>query len=337
MDTPLNDHSLKSLNTFGFDIKANHYFEVSSVESLKNALQWTDEHGVSLTILGGGSNILFTDDFRGVVIKPSIMGIETLREDEEQVMIRVGAGVEWDHLVDYTVGRGWGGLENLSIIPGNVGASPIQNIGAYGVEAKDTIEQVEGIYIDSQQPFLLSNAQCLFGYRDSIFKKELKGKVVITHVTFRLSKNPTLMVQYGNLQEELKQHGEVNISNIRKAVIAIRNAKLPDPKVIGNAGSFFKNPVVDIALANRIKQDYEKVPIHAVSETLSKLPAGWLIEQCGWKGKRVGNVGVHANQALVLVNHGRGTGKEVLSLAKAIQQSVMDKFGIPLEMEVNVV
>lgn len=337
MDTPLNGHSLKSLNTFGFNIKANYYFEVSSIESLKNALQWANEQGVSLTILGGGSNILFTDDFRGVIIKPSIIGIETLREDDEQVMIRVGAGVEWDHLVDYTVGRGWGGLENLSIIPGNVGASPIQNIGAYGVEAKDTIEQVEGIYIDSQQPFLLSKAQCQFGYRDSIFKRELKGKVVITHVTFRLSKNPTLMVQYGNLQEELKQHGEVNIANIRKAVIAIRNAKLPDPKVIGNAGSFFKNPVVDIALANRIKQEYEKVPIHAVSETLSKLPAGWLIEQCGWKGKRVGNVGVHANQALVLVSHGGGTGKEVLSLAKAIQQSVMDKFGISLEMEVNVV
>lgn len=333
----LSNHSLKDLNTFGFDVTAEYYIEVKSVEEVKGALQWINAQELKYIVLGGGSNLLFTGNFIGVVLKPNIMGIEHVDEDDEHVTLRVGAGVDWDELVAYTVEKGLGGLENLSIIPGNVGASPIQNIGAYGVEAKDTIELVEGVNSQTLEPFTLTKAQCNFGYRDSVFKNELKGKVVITHVTFRLNKNLDFQLHYGNLTEELKRYGDVSLENIRKAVISIRNAKLPDPKEIGNAGSFFKNPVVNTQLVDELKVQYDRVPAHSVTESLTKVPAGWLIEQCGWKGKRVGNVGVHANQALVLVNYGNGTGQEVFSLAQNIRQSVKDKFNIMLEMEVNVI
>lgn len=331
------NYSLKSLNTFGIDAKTDHFIEVKSVDDLKEAIKWIKDNHFEWLVLGGGSNVLFKGDYKGVVVKPAILGIEDVFENEQYVSIKVGAGVDWDGLVEYAVNRGLGGIENLSLIPGSVGASPIQNIGAYGVEAKDTIERVEGIYIDTLKPFTLTNDECQFGYRDSIFKNELKGKVVVTHVVFRLSRMPKCTVHYGNLEEELKQFGEINIANIRKAVIAIRNSKLPDPKELGNAGSFFKNPVVDIALVEDLQKKFDKVPYHPVSDDLVKLPAGWLIEQCGWKGKRIGKVGVHKMQALVLVNHGGCTGHDAVCLAHSIRESVMEKFNVALEMEVNVI
>ena len=330
------NQSIKTLNTFGVDAYADHLIEANTENDIVEALKWIKENRYPLLVLGGGSNVLFKGDFKGVVLKPAIMGIMDEDEDEEFVYVKAGAGVEWDDLVNHAVSRGLGGIENLSIIPGNVGASPIQNIGAYGVEAKDSIERVEGVYIDSLKPFALSNADCNFGYRDSIFKNKHKGNVIITHVIYRLSKSPNLIYHYGNLEDELKQLGAVTIENVRKAVINIREAKLPDPKQLGNAGSFFKNPVVDIALVEELQKRFDKIPYYPINENNVKLPAGWLIEQCGWKGKRVGNVGVHKNQALVLVNYGGCTGAEVLSLAHSIRESVMQMFNVPLEMEVNV-
>lgn len=331
------NYCLKSLNTFGIDAKADHFIEAKSVADLKEAIKWIKDNQFQWFVLGGGSNVLFKGDYKGVVVKPAILGIDDVYEDEQYVSLKVGAGVDWDNLVEYAVNRGLGGIENLSLIPGSVGASPIQNIGAYGVEAKDTIERVEGIYIDTLKSFMLANDGCQFGYRDSIFKNELKGKVVVTHVIFRLSKTPKYAIHYGNLEEELKQFGQLNIANIRKAVIAIRNSKLPDPKELGNAGSFFKNPVVDITLVEDLQKKFDKVPYYPVSNELVKLPAGWLIEQCGWKGKRIGKVGVHKMQALVLVNYGGCSGDDVIYLAHSIRESVMEKFNVTLEMEVNII
>jgi UDP-N-acetylmuramate dehydrogenase len=288
-------------------------------------------------ILGGGSNILFTNHFDGAIIHPAIDGIEIVSEDDTSVIIKAGAGVEWDSLVEYTVNKGLGGLENLSLIPGNVGASPIQNIGAYGVEAKDCIEIVEGIYIHTHKSFSLSKSECKFNYRDSIFKNDLRGKTIITYVSFKLLKTPLLVTHYGNLDVELEKLGGKSLANVRQAVINVRNSKLPDPKVLGNAGSFFKNPVVDISVVEELQKDYEKVPYYPVSDSYVKLPAGWLIEQCGWKGKKIGNVGVHKDQALVIVNYGGANGKEVIDLAHKVRHSVMEKFNVSLEMEVNVV
>lgn len=332
---PKTNYSLKSRNTFGIDAKCQLFFESDSIDELKEAV--TRFRHIPLLILGGGSNILFTKNFEGLVVSPSLKTIEILHEDDLWVTICVAAGVEWDELVNMAVGKGWGGLENLSLIPGNVGASPIQNIGAYGVEAKDSIEEVKGFYIDSLQDFTLSNTQCHFGYRDSIFKRDLKGKVLITHVVFKLSKVHKLITNYGSIAEELEKFGQQSISAVRQAVISIREAKLPNPKEIGNAGSFFKNPVVSSEIFNEIKNRFPQVPSYPADNTTVKLPAGWLIETCGWKGKRIGNVGVHAKQALVLVNFGGSKGSEIVELAQKIQQSVKTEFGIELEMEVNLV
>lgn len=331
------NYSLRNHNSFGVDVFANQYFEATTVEELIEALVMISEMELKPLVLGGGSNILFTNNFDGAVIHPAIDGIDLISEDDTNVIIRVGAGVEWDYLVDYAVGKGYGGLENLSLIPGNVGASPIQNIGAYGVEVKDSIVEVEGVNINSLKPFSMSNEECRFGYRDSVFKNQLKGKVVVTHVVFKLSKNPTLVTHYGNLDTELEKLGGISLLNIRQAVINVRNSKLPDPKLLGNAGSFFKNPMVDISVVEDLQKEFEKVPFYPVSESYVKLPAGWLIEQCGWKGKQIGNVGVHKDQALVIVNYGGANGKEVIDLAHKVRHSVMERFNISLEMEVNVV
>jgi UDP-N-acetylmuramate dehydrogenase len=336
MDTHKN-YSLKDLNTFGIDALASNYIEVESTDQLKEAILQAKNNQDNLLILGGGSNILFKSDFKGTVIHPKIELIEIVIEDEHSTVLKVGAGVEWDSLVDYTVKKGLYGLENLSLIPGSVGASPIQNIGAYGVEAKDSIEQVEGIYIDSLSPFTLSNSECKFGYRDSIFKNKRKGQVVITYVFFKLRKQKDLVTHYGNLDAELERLGGKTLENVRKAVIDIRNSKLPDPKILGNAGSFFKNPVVDISLVDDLQKKYDKVPFYPVNDDFVKLPAGWLIEKSGWKGKRIGNVGVHKDQALVIVNYGNATGSEVVELAHQVRQSVMELFNVSLEMEVNVI
>lgn len=326
---------LKKYNTFGVDVTADSFFDVSTVDALKEVLLGVKNE--KCLILGGGSNILFKSNFSGVIIHPTIQGIQIVEEDNESVLLKVGAGVEWDSLVDYAVSHNYGGLENLSLIPGSVGASPIQNIGAYGVEAKDYIERVEGISINDLGVVSFNNSECKFGYRDSIFKNKLKGKVVVTHVYYRLTKTHKLVTHYGNLDVEVAKFGDRTIQNIRKAVIDIRNSKLPDPLELPNAGSFFKNPIVSIELVENLRQKYEHVPFYPVSESEVKLPAGWLIEQGGWKGRQIGNVGVHKNQALVLVNYANATGDEVLSLAQEIQKSIKQTFNVSLEMEVNVV
>lgn len=337
MLTTLKNISLKQFNTFNIDAKANIFYNATNINELKEAVRLIKENNLSLLILGGGSNILFKSDFEGAIVHPKIEGIDVLAQTDDCTSIKVGAGVEWDKLVEHTVNLGLGGLENLSLIPGSVGASPIQNIGAYGVEAKDSIEKVHGIYLDNLEAFEIDNSDCKFGYRDSIFKNELKGKVIITHVVYKLSKKPKLITHYGNLEDEMEKLGGVSLQNVRNAVINIRNTKLPDPKELGNAGSFFKNPIVEVTLVKQISEQFDNVPFYPVSDKLVKLPAGWLIDQCGWKGKRIGNVGVHKNQALVLINYGGATGKEVINLAQSIRQSVLERFNIPLEMEVNMV
>ncbi len=337
MLTTLKNISLKQFNTFNIDAKANIFYNATSINELKEAVRLIKENNLSLLILGGGSNILFKSDFEGAIVHPKIEGIDVLAQTDDYTTIKVGAGVEWDKLVEHTVNLGLGGLENLSLIPGSVGASPIQNIGAYGVEAKDSIEKVHGIYLDNLEPFEIDNSDCKFGYRDSIFKNELKGKVIITHVVYKLSKKPKLITHYGNLEDELEKLGGVSLQNVRNAVINIRNAKLPDPEELGNAGSFFKNPIVEVTLVKQISEQFDNFPFYPVNDKLVKLPAGWLIDQCGWKGKRIGNVGVHKNQALVLINYGGATGEEVINLAHDIRQSVLQRFNIPLEMEVNMV
>ncbi|MCK5170981.1 MAG: UDP-N-acetylmuramate dehydrogenase [Bacteroidales bacterium] len=329
--------TLKKYNTFGIDVKTKYFVEYSSVDDLSNFLDIKRKHDLPLMILGGGSNVLFTNFFDGYILHPDIKGIEVTEESDDYVKIRVGAGVDWDELVDYCVKRNWGGIENLSLIPGNVGTCPIQNIGAYGVEVKDVITEVETLEIDSLKVFSFKNEECLFAYRDSIFKQKLKGKHIVNYVTFQLKKQPVFKLDYGNLKEELEKYSQINLKNIRQAVINIRESKLPKPEEIGNAGSFFKNPVVQNYKAEELKKSYAEIPFYSQEDDLVKIPAGWLIEKAGWKGKKVGKVGVHHKQALVIVNYGGATGQEILYLAQEIQKSVKEKFGIEIEMEVNIV
>jgi len=329
--------SLKNYNTFGIDAKCRFFVECSSVDELSNFLINHQKQDLPLMILGGGSNVLFTQDFDGYILRPFIKGINVIEESENDILVKVGAGEDWDEFVEYCVEKGWGGVENLSLIPGNVGTCPIQNIGAYGVEVKDVIEEVESLEIENLTRNIYKKEDCNFGYRDSIFKRNLKGKQIITHVSFRLQKRPVFKLNYGSLTEELSKFNELSLKNIRKAVIDIRDSKLPDPKEIGNSGSFFKNPVVKESIAKELKQEYENIPMYNQGNGTVKVPAGWLIEKAGWKGKRIGDAGVHENQALVLVNYGSASGKEIFNLAKKIQQSVKTKFDISIEMEVNVV
>lgn len=328
---------LKKYNTFGIDVKARYFSMCSSIDGLTQSINIYQKEKLPLLILGGGSNVLFTGNFPGLIIQPALKGIQVVNENSRVVQLKVGAGEVWDEFVEYCVEKGWGGVENLSLIPGNVGTSPIQNIGAYGMEVKDVITEVETLEIDTLKTHRFKNADCHFGYRDSIFKKALKGKHIIIHVYFRLNKNPNYTLDYGNLRSELSKFDEINLQNIRKAVIDLRNAKLPKPEVTGNAGSFFKNPVVKKNVLERLQQDYSEIPFYPVSDNLVKIPAGWLIEKAGWKGEKSGNVGVHEKQALVLINLGGATGKEVVQVARTIQQSIKNLFGIALEMEVNVV
>jgi UDP-N-acetylmuramate dehydrogenase len=331
------EYSLKTRNTFGLDVWTNFFVEASTTDKISFSLNYASYYDLPILILGGGSNTLFTKDFEGLIIHPTIQGIETIEDTPDNIIAKVGAGVNWDSFVEWSVNRKLGGIENLSSIPGDVGASPIQNIGAYGVEAKDTIVKVEGLNIISKKIVELSNSDCHFDYRYSIFKGELKNKIIVTNVYFKLHKNPTLITHYGNLDEEVEKIGTQSVETVRQAVINIRKRKLPDPSEIGNAGSFFKNPVIAIETYENIKRKYEKAPSYPVSEKLVKIPAGWLIEQCGWKGKQVGNCGVHKDQALVIVNYGNATGSEIFNLARQIQKSVLDQFGIEIEMEVNVI
>jgi len=328
----IKDKSLKQFNTFGFDAKCSLYSAPETVEKIKEVLR--AHKGISLFVLGGGSNILFSKDFDGLILKPNIKSIEIEKENSEYVWVRVGAGMVWDEFVNYAVDNNLGGIENLSAIPGNVGAAPVQNVGAYGMEAKDTITTVEGIYIDNLASFKLSNSECKFGYRNSVFKNELKQKIVVTHVVFKLSKIHTFVLDYGNIKDELGK--EINLNTIRKTIINIRTNKLPDPKILGNAGSFYKNPVIAKEQADKLIAQYPQMPFYPLNSEV-KIPAGWLIEQCGLKGFRIGNVGIHEKQALVLVNYGEGTAKELINLSNLVREKVFSQFEITIEPEVIVV
>lgn len=330
-------YPLKTQNTFGFDVKARYYVEPASVEELKLLLSDCSLRALPLLVLGGGSNLLFRGDFEGLVIHPQFAEVKSEILSGNEVSISAEAGVVWDDLVARCVSRGWGGLENLSGIPGTAGAAPVQNIGAYGVEVKDTITEIEALQLDTLELIRFTKTDCCFGYRNSIFKQEWKGKLIITKVRFRLSTQPELKIHYGNLSEWLKPLSSVGIREVREAVLQIRKTKLPDPAEIGNAGSFFRNPTIPEATAMALQAAYPQLSRYPAGEGEVKIPAGWLIEQCGWKGKQTGNVGVHKAQALVLVNYGGGTGEEILQLAAAIRQSVIERFNIELEMEVNVV
>jgi UDP-N-acetylmuramate dehydrogenase len=289
-------------------------------------------------ILGGGSNILFTKNYDGLVLKNEIDGINVVDEDDQFVFISAGAGVKWHSFVMYCVNQNLGGVENLSLIPGNVGASPMQNIGAYGAEIKDVFYELKALHLNEKSIHKFSSAECEFGYRESVFKKKYKDEFAILNVTFRLRKNPVFNISYGAIETELKKmHVEtLSVKAISDAVIQIRSSKLPDPSVIGNAGSFFKNPVITKEQMEKIQQHHLNLPFYKADEENFKIPAGWLIEQCGWKGFRKGDAGCYEKQALVLVNYGNATGKEIYSLSEEIKLSVNEKFQIELEREVNI-
>ncbi|MCJ7466180.1 MAG: UDP-N-acetylmuramate dehydrogenase [Maribacter sp.] len=334
----LNNISLRPYNTFGIDAQAEHFCEINGINDLKKALR-LHEYPNKL-VLSGGSNMLITRDIQGLVLHINLKGIELVTEDEDHVIIRVMAGENWHQFVLWTLDRDYGGLENLSLIPGNTGTAPIQNIGAYGVELKDIFVSCEAMDRAEQGLITFYREQCQFGYRDSYFKNEGKDKYIITSVTFKLSKrNHKLNTTYGTIEDELKKEGIVTpgIKDISNAVVAIRKSKLPDPKVLGNSGSFFKNPVVTSKEFAIFMVDYPNAPFYKVSRDTYKIPAGWLIEQCGFKGKRYGDAGVHKDQALVLVNHGNASGKEILHLANRIIEAVHQKFGIQILPEVNII
>lgn len=328
--------SLKSLNTFGFDKSARFFIAVDSIEKLKEALIWAKEHNQKVLVLGGGSNILLTKDVEGLVLKVELKGIHVEREDEDNIWVKVGAGEVWHDLVLHAIEKNWAGLENLSLIPGTVGASPMQNIGAYGVEIKELFDSLEALNRSTFELEVFSSEACKFGYRESVFKNEVKDQYVICSVTFKLKKTPKFHVEYGAIKDVLEEKGikELTIKAVSDAVVEIRKSKLPDPKEIGNAGSFFKNPTIGINHFSELQSKYPGIPGFP-NEDGVKVPAGWLIEQAGWKGKRIGNVGVHAKQALVLVNYGGGNGAEIWSLSEKVKQSVKEKFGIELNPEVN--
>lgn len=329
--------SLRHLNTFGLDADARYFVNVRSVGELASVLRDPEWKETPKFILGGGSNILLTKDIEALVIQPGIKGITIKEENKETVVLEVGAGEVWHDFVMHCVGNGYGGVENLSLIPGTVGAAPMQNIGAYGVEIKSVVESVEAVDIQSGEKRVFSNAECEFGYRESVFKKVLKNKYVITGATFKLSKKPVLNAAYGDVQKTLLEMGAENptIRDISEAIMALRRSKLPDPAEIGNAGSFFKNPEIPVAQFTQLRETFPEVPGYPVDAETVKVPAGWLIEKAGWKGYREGEIGVHARQALVLVNYGGGTGAQIKALSEKIQESVAGKFGIRLNAEVN--
>jgi UDP-N-acetylmuramate dehydrogenase len=331
--------SLKSLNTFGIQCHSTERIDLSNEEQIPSIVDYIKNSNKKLLILGGGSNVLFTKDFDGIILTNNLTGINKIKEDENSVLLKVAAGEEWHAFVLYCIDNKYAGVENLSLIPGKVGASPMQNIGAYGVEVKDVIDSVEAFHLKTGEKKIFQNEVCEFGYRTSIFKTTVKGEYLITAVNFKLNKNPNVNTSYGAINNELSERGITNptIKDVSDAVIAIRSSKLPDPKVIGNAGSFFKNPVVSAELANTLKKQFENIPVYDVGNNEFKLAAGWLIEQCGWKGKTIGNYGVHKLQALVLVNYGGATGDEIYQLSTDILESVKSKFGVELEREVNII
>jgi len=331
------NQSLKSFNTFGFDVVALQYLPIESPEDLPVLFQAESFKKQPFGILGGGSNITFTQDFQGLLLHNKILGKKIIDQSNDTILVEFGGGENWHETVLYTLENGWGGLENLSLIPGTVGACPIQNIGAYGVEIKDCFHSLTAFHIPSGEFHVLNKEACGFGYRDSVFKREKKGQYFITAVQFRLSTHPEIRTQYGDIQATLDGWGiaEPSIRDISNAVIHIRQSKLPNPAEIGNCGSFFKNPVVSSDIIPALLAQYPDLKTFPAGEGFTKVPAGWLIEKGGWKGYRRDNIGVHAKQALVLVNYGGGTGAQIIALAKEIQADIFQKFGIELEMEVN--
>jgi UDP-N-acetylmuramate dehydrogenase len=333
------DISLKPYNSFSINAKAMQFAVCTNVIDLPGIFEAVTKKEMPHLVLGGGSNILFTKDFDGLVVKNEIKGITIVREEEQYVYVKAGAGENWHQLVLHCVQQGWGGIENLALIPGCVGASPIQNIGAYGVELKDFFYALEAWHINDKCNIGFKNDDCRFGYRDSIFKNEYKNKLFITSVTLRLQKQPKINTSYQALEQELQKAGTTTpgIKDVCEAVIRIRSSKLPDPAVIGNAGSFFKNPIVSNEQFHQLQLQYPKIIGYAAPGGKYKLAAGWLIETCGFKGVRRGDAGCHEKQALVLVNHGNATGEEIWQLSENILTSVYEKFGVLLEREVNVI
>jgi len=334
--------SLKPYNTFGIDVKARYWVDIQHETDLQTLFQLTEYATTNKLILGGGSNVLLCQDVEGMVVRLSIQGISVVRDDEQHVYVRAGAGVNWHELVLYCVDNNYAGLENLSLIPGTVGAAPMQNIGAYGVEIEQVFDSLTAIDRQTGAVQVFSHADCGFGYRESVFKRELKEQYIITSVTFRLDRQPTFHTRYGAIQETLDAMGisekDLSIRAISDAVIRIRRSKLPDPAEIGNAGSFFKNPEIAREQFDALKATYPDLPGYPLADTNRvKVPAGWLIEQAGWKGYRTGDAGVHSKQALVLVNYGNATGSDIMALARQVQTSVQDKYGIRITPEVNVV
>jgi UDP-N-acetylmuramate dehydrogenase len=329
--------SLKQFNTFGIAAKARYFASFSSAEDLSELL--ASDSRLPTLILGGGSNILLTKDFDGMVLKNEIKGITELHEDSEYVYVKAGAGENWHQFVLHCIGRNWAGVENLSLIPGNVGASPMQNIGAYGVEIDDVFWDLEAYHSKEKKLVTFTRNDCEFGYRESVFKRKYKDQFVILNVTYQLKKKPRFNTGYGAIEQELEKMGakELTIKAISNAVISIRSSKLPDPAKIGNAGSFFKNPEISNALFSKLKAQFPSIVGYPLTNGNVKLAAAWLIEQCGWKGFRLGDAGCHAQQALVLVNYGKARGDEIYNLSKEILQSVKEKFGVTLEREVNIV
>ncbi|WP_457615599.1 UDP-N-acetylmuramate dehydrogenase [Lutibacter sp.] len=330
----LKNISLKPYNTFGINAYAKRFVSVSSLEELKTVL--AKEKDVFL--LSGGSNILLTNDIDKLVLHINTKGIIVNDTNTNDVFVTAEAGENWHEFVLWCISQNYGGLENLSLIPGKVGTSPIQNIGAYGVEMKDTFHQLTALEISTGKQRIFTKKDCLFGYRNSIFKNELKGKYIITSVTFKLSKkNHTINASYGAIQNVLHHNTHPTIKDVSDAVISIRKSKLPNPEEIGNSGSFFKNPVINFKQFDALQKKYPQIPSYKISSTEIKIPAGWLIEQCGFKGKRFGDAGVHNKQALVLVNYENASGKEILKVADTIKDTVKNKFGIVLEVEVNII
>lgn len=333
----LNNISLKPYNTFGIDVVAKQFISVSNIDNLKTVLK--ENTNTDKLILGGGSNMLLTKDYEGLALHINFKGIEIISQNEDSVIVKAQAGENWHEFVLWCLANDFGGLENLSLIPGNVGTTPIQNIGAYGIEIKDTFYSCEALNLKSLEIERFSKQDCKFGYRNSTFKQENKGKYIITSVCFKLSKNNhKLNINYGTIAQELKSNGITipSIQDISKAVIAIRESKLPNPKDIGNSGSFFKNPVILKSEFETLVKNFPDVPNYPVSDTEVKVPAGWLIEKSGFKGKQFGNYGVHKMQALVLVNYGNAKGSDILKLSKLIQKTVKRLFNITIEAEVNI-
>ncbi|HBX66964.1 MAG: UDP-N-acetylenolpyruvoylglucosamine reductase [Balneola sp.] len=329
---------ISSYNTMGIAAKARYFVSVSSTEELRSVIADSELKNLDKFVLGGGSNVLFVDDFDGLIIQMDMKGKNVVEENADSILLKIGAGENWHELVMYCVEKGWGGIENLSLIPGSVGAAPIQNIGAYGVELEEVFEELTAVQVETGEERIFSKAECAFGYRDSIFKNKEKGNYIITHLTLRLQKSPSVNTSYRALSEKLAEEGITNpgIQDISKAVIEIRQSKLPDPAEIGNTGSFFKNPVLPKSEFEELQKNHPDIPHYPSGEDV-KVPAAWLIDQCGWKGKRFGDAGVHKMQALVIVNYGNATGNDIWSLATRIQKSVKETFGVALTPEVNIV